>query len=255
MTVTMLDSKFDDYPRNLPREVLKAAMLAPYQAALVASRRSADYVRFLGFRRRPVAQGYDSLDVTRLRDLAAAVLPLDHAKREFLIVARLVEKKNLRFAITAFATWQARAAQPRKLRLIGYGDQEDQLRALVSQLGLDSDIVFEGEAGAGRVAEAMRQSLCLILPSREEQFGLVLTEALAQGLPVLVSGNAGGVDGLIDNGVNGWIVDPYRPAALVAAMELLDRDEAVWDRASAAAQGSAERGDVRHFVEAVKSLI
>jgi glycosyltransferase involved in cell wall biosynthesis len=252
--ITMLDSKFDDYPRSIAREWFKGLILSPYQGAMVASRRSADYVRFLGFKRRPVVLGYDSLDIARLRTATEAAVAVPHAEREFLIVARLVDKKNLVFALRAYASWQKAAANPRKLRLIGYGDQEQALRDLTVELGLAEDVVFEGEAEAVRVAQAMRQSLCLLLPSTEEQFGLVVIEALAQGLPVLVSQNAGAVDELVDNGVNGWIVDPYRPAALVAAMALFDRDAAAWQSASVAALGSAERGDVRHFVLAAKQL-
>lgn len=101
----------------------------------------------------------------------------------------------------------------------------------------------------------MRGALCLILPSTEEQYGLVVIEALALGLPVLVSANAGAVDDLVDNGVNGWIVDPHRPQALIAAMSLLDRDRATWEQAARAAAATAERGDVRHFVSGVAALL
>jgi L-malate glycosyltransferase len=253
---TMADSKFDDMPRGIRREMLKAVMLVPYCGALVGSRRSAEYLGFLGLRKRPIALGFDSLDVAALKALAPAKRrPLPHAKRDFLIVARLVEKKNLGFAIRAFAQWHSAAAHDRTLRLVGYGEHGDELRALAAELGIADRVVFEGRLESRAVIAAMRDALCLILPSTEEQFGLVVIEALAAGLPVLVSSNAGAVDGLIDSGVNGWVIDPYRPEALVAAMTLLDRDEAAWQAASAAALGSAGRGDVVHFVSGVKALL
>jgi len=251
----MIDSKFDDYPRFLSREVGKALLLAPYNGVLVGSRRTADYMHFLGFRRRTVAQGFDMLDLSRIRRLGGSGLGPDHAERDFLIVARLVEKKNLPFALRAYASWSAMAAHPRQLRIIGYGAMEAELRALAAQLGIEHRVLFMGAMDSAEVCRAMRESLCLILPSIEEQFGLVVIEALALGLPVLVSANAGAVDDLIDNGVNGWIVDPYRPEALVSAMALLDREEAVWRRASEAAAASAERGDTRHFVAGLAALL
>ena len=254
-TFTMIDSKFDDYRRSLFLEAIKAVLLAPYNGAMVASRRSADYMHFLGFKRRPISQGFDSISLSRVRGLGGKSSPLPHTDRDFLIVARLVAKKNLTFAIQAFAAWRTTAKQRRNLRIIGYGDQEAVLRSLAAELGLEESIIFEGRADAARVASAMQQSLCLLLPSTEEQFGLVVIEALALGLPVLVSTNAGAVDGLIDNGVNGWLVDPWRPAGLVAAMALLDRDEAAWRAASVAASASSERGDVRHFVAGVLRLL
>ena len=251
----MIDSKFDDYPRVLWREAGKAVLLAPYDGALVGSRRTAEYMRFLGFCRRPVVGGFDALDLARIRRAAPSAPDLSHPSREFLIVARLVPKKNLSFALRAYAAWTRQAAHPRKLRIIGYGGEEDSLRALAAELGIADQVVLTGAAPSAEVCAAMRAALCLILPSTEEQFGLVVTEALALGLPVLVSANAGAVDELVDNGVNGWIIDPYRPAALVAAMTLLDRDETAWKNASAAAEASAERGDVRHFVDGVGALL
>lgn len=240
--IAMMVSKFDDYPRYLWREVFKGIMLAPYQGVLTASRRTADYMHFLGFRRRPVAGGLDSLDLNRLRQLGAATRPVPHDQRDFLIVARLVEKKNLHFALRAYAAWSARAAHPRKLRIIGYGGLEESLRALAVELGIADQVIFAGVADSAEVCRTMRDALCLILPSVEEQFGFVVIEALALGLPVLVSSNAGAVEVMVDNGVNGWIIDPYRPDALIAAMILLDRDEAAWQAASDAANASAEQG-------------
>ncbi|MFM5948521.1 MAG: glycosyltransferase [Novosphingobium sp.] len=251
----MLDSKYDDYPRFSPREWFKRVLLFPYNGALVASRRSADYARQLGFRRRPVAQGFDSLDVSRLRSASAGARDLPHVERDFLIVARLVAKKNLPFALRAFATHRARARHARKLQIIGYGDQEAELRRLAEELGIADSVLFEGMRDSPSVARAMAEALCLILPSIEEQFGLVVIEALAQGLPVLVSSNAGAVDELVDHGGNGWVIDPYRLETLTEAMALLDRDEAQWRAARAAASASCERGDVRHFVAGVQALV
>lgn len=252
--ITMIDSKFDDYPRFAWRELGKVLLLAPYQAALVGSRRCADYLHFLGFGRRPVRRGFDALDLGRIRRAAGDHPAPPHAARDFLIVARLVAKKNLGFAIRAYAAWRPAAQHPRKLRIIGYGEQEAELRNLVAELGIADSVVFAGRLGSAEVSRAMRDALCLILPSVEEQFGLVVIEALAVGLPVLLSRNAGAADELLDNGVNGWIIDPRRPAGLEAALTLLDRDEAAWQGASAAAQASSDCGDVRHFVAAISAL-
>lgn len=252
---TMIDSKFDDYPRFLRRELGKAIMLAPYRGALAGSGRTAAYLHFLGFHRRPVAPGFDTLDVDRIRQLGGTAPAPAHDQCDFLIVARLVPKKNLEFAIRAYAEWRSIAAhRSRKLRIIGYGELEGTLRSLIGDLDLEGQVVLEGAAESAAVCRAMRDALCLLLPSVEEQFGLVVIEAMALGLPVLLSSNAGAVDEMIDNGVNGWIVDPYRPAALVNAMALLDRDEATWRAASVAASAASERGDVRHFTGSVRAL-
>lgn len=252
----MIDSKFDDMDRSVWRETLKALLLAPYDGALAGSRRSIQYLRFLGFRRRPVVEGFDCLDVARLRGLAAGDGPgLAHAQRDFVVVARLIREKNLELALRAYAAWRPQAVHPRRLRILGGGPLEPQLKALAEDLGIADQVVFEGSAQPVQVAKSMRDGLALVFPSIQETYGFVVIEALAQGLPVLVSPIPGAVDGLIDNAVNGWLVDPHRPEVLAAAMALMDRDEAIWRSASAAALASAERGDVRHFVAGVSKLL
>lgn len=252
-TLTMIDSKFDDMDRSIWRELLKALLLAPYHGALAGSRRTIEYLRFLGFRKRAVVQGFDTLDTARIA-ARAEVLAVPHAHRDFLIVARLIREKNLELALRAYAEWRRQAVHGRALRILGAGPLEGSLRGQAAELGVTDQVHFEGAATPEQVARAMRDALALVFPSVQETYGFVVIEALALGLPVLISTRPGAVDGLIDNGVNGWLVDPWRPAGLVAAMALLDRDEPVWQAASMAASASSERGDVRHFVSATKAL-
>lgn len=252
-TLAMIDSKFDDMDRSVWREVPKALLLAPYHGAMAGSRRTVEYLRFLGFRRRIVVQGFDTLDVAKIA-ARAPVSAVPHAQRDFLVVARLIREKNLEFALRAFARWRQRAVHPRALRILGAGPLEAPLRALAAELGVADAVRFEGTATPDQVAQAMRDALALVFPSVQETYGFVVIEALALGLPVLISTKPGAVDDLIDNGVNGWLVDPWRPAGLVAAMALLDRDEAAWRAASIAASACSERGDVRHFVSATRML-
>lgn len=256
-TITMIDSKFDDMPRTIGLEAIKALLLAPYHGALAGSRRTIEYLHFLGFRRRPVIEGFDTLDVARIRSQAGAVTDREsapHAVRDFLIVARLIPEKNLELALRAYARWRKTAAHPRRLRVLGAGPLDASLRALARELGIAETVDFEGAASPVQVYATMTGALCLILPSVQETFGFVVIEALALGLPVLISSRPGAADGLIDNGVNGWVVDPYRCEGLAAAMALLDSDAATWQAASAAASASSGRGDVGHFLAAVKVL-
>ncbi len=250
----MIDSKFDDYPRTLWRDARKLLLFLPYSGAFVSAARSRLYLHYLGFARRPIAQGYDTISVSRIRAQAPGPPAPEgpgHAERDFLIVARLVAKKNIELALRAFAELQGSL---RKLRILGSGECEEPLRRLARDLGIGDRVVFEGFVQTVRVSEALSRALCLILPSTEEQFGLVVIEAMAMGVPALVSSNAGAVEQMIDNGVNGWIVDPSSPLALIAAMRMLDQDPSAWARMAAAAAEDSYRGDVPCFVEGVVAL-
>ena len=106
-----------------------------------------------------------------------------------------------------------------------------------------------------KVSQALAQSLCLILPSYEEQFGIVVLEALAAGVPVIVSTNCGSRDRHVRSGVNGFLIESGNAEGLARYLEMLGSDKAMWERMAAAATKFASLGDARHFAHGVKELI
>src|SRR5258706_11264440 len=73
--------------------------------------------------------------------------------------------------------------------------------------------------------------------SRVEQWGLVVNEARAAGLPVIVSHSCGCAEDLVEQGVNGWAVDPFDGDAIAA--RLTDLAAPNTDRTAMAARGQA----------------
>jgi glycosyltransferase involved in cell wall biosynthesis len=257
-TFTMNDSKFDDYSRSLWRELLKSFFFLPYQGAIAASRRSADYLRFLGVPAGRIVLGYDTISIARIRQLAGGVpAPNGHpfAERHFTIVARLLPKKNVAIALKAFAVFSASAKIPRRLIICGAGPLEADLKAQVQQLGISDQVDFKGFVQTEEVCRTLATTLALILPSIEEQFGQVVPEALAMGVPVLVSDNCGARDDLVESGVNGFVFEPSNHTGLAYFMNLLASDEVLWRAMSQACPFFAERGDVSGFVSGVRSLL
>ena len=251
----MLDSKFDDKPRRLSLELLKRLLMLPYHGGFAAGPRAADYLRFLGLRRRPVTTGYDSVSLSRLRALAPARRGAWETA-EFLAVARFVEKKNLSLALAAYARFRAAEPDsPRGLHLCGGGELEPRLRAEAAALGIAAHVRFTGFASQADVAGFMAEALCLLLPSREEQWGLVVNEALAHALPLLVSENVGARDTLVRNLENGFVLDPDAVDGWATAMRLLASDRDLWQRMHDAAAARAPLADTHAFVEGVTALI
>lgn len=74
-----------------------------------------------------------------------------------------------------------------------------------------------------RVLEQMRQNDILIFPSLFEGFGLVISEAMSQGTPVITTDRTAGAD-LIMHGQNGWLVPPAHTAVLVKQVETILND-------------------------------
>lgn len=91
------------------------------------------------------------------------------------------------------------------------------------------------------VAEVMRQADLFVLPSIEDAFGLVVVEAMASALPVVVSNHAGASE-LITNGDDGLIVPAGDASALANAIETLIENEDVRARIGTAARARVEQG-------------
>lgn len=248
---TMLDSKVDDPRGKLPIRWLKRFMMLPYHGALTAGERSAAYARALGIRQ--VASHYNTLDIAALQELGESGPGVPFDERPFVIVARLIQQKNLGAALEALATYRSHGGA-RGLVVIGDGPEGPKLRDQALRLEIGDLVDWRGALPRAEVAMAMRQSLALLLPSISETYGFVVLEALAQGLPVIVSGRAGVIDLPINDGAEGLVIDPTRTADLVSAMERLDRGEATWRTFSDAARAAAMRGDARHFVKAIEEL-
>ena len=101
------------------------------------------------------------------------------------------------------------------------------------------------------MARLLAGSLALVLVSQVEQWGLVVNEALAFRLPVIVSDAVGARDALVRNLVNGFVVAD--PAGLAQAMVALSQ-EACWRRMVAAAGDRAALGDVARFADSIEML-
>src|SRR4029079_5485547 len=74
-----------------------------------------------------------------------------------------------------------------------------------------------GSLSQAELAARLRAADCLVLPSRNESFGMVVPEALAAGLPVVASDRVG-ADALVERGRKGWVVPAGDARALAARL-------------------------------------
>lgn len=255
----MTASKFDDFPRAVWFEALKALILSSYRGAIVGGRRQADYLRFFGFRKRVVLPGYNSVGLDRVRAQGGSVLaPAGPAfeDRHFIFVGRFVSKKNLFNLIEAYAIYIGMAGETaRRLVLLGSGPLQSALRERLDALGIADKVDFPSFLPAAEVSSALSRSLALVLVSTEEQWGLVVNEALAFGLPIVASFPLGSCDALIRNLVNGFVVEPESIKGIAAAMHGISADRREWERMVAQSHSRAWMADSERFADAVELMI
>ena len=172
-----------------------------------------------------------------------------------MFVGRFVAKKNILFLLDAFARYRELAgAAARRLMLVGGGDLEVQVRERIASLGLEASVAITGFVDAPEVAAHLAGARALLLPSTEEQWGLVVNEALALALPVAVSSAVGSHDTLVEPAVNGFVLAPNDVEAWTQAMLALGGDEDCWLAMREASRRIAPAGDVERFAEGVEAL-
>ena len=131
----------------------------------------------------------------------------------YLYVGRLIERKGLDVLLEAF-----RRLEAGELWVAGDGPLRGEVEAAAAR---EPRLRLLGHLEGEALADVYREADVLIVPSYYEPWGLVVHEALAHGLPVIVSDQVGAGDDLVEPGANGYVVPAGSPQALAEAMEAL----------------------------------
>lgn len=124
-------------------------------------------------------------------------------------VGRMTAQKNPHNLLRACA--EARVG----LVMVGRGELEPELRALAAEL--PAEVTFAGQIPNEVLACKLREHSIFILPSLHEGLPKVLIEAMASGL-VCIGSRISGVADLIEDGVNGYLIDGFDADAIAAAI-------------------------------------
>lgn len=167
-------------------------------AALVPSDRTEFYARRLGFAPADIIRGGAVGDTTLFTSPRREAAELA-SRRSFLYVGRLVDHKGADVLAAAYRRYRELATDPWDLQVVGIGPLEPLLRELPG-------VHLHGFVQPPAVAELMRSVSALLLTSHIEPFGVVVHEAAASGLPLLVTEFSGAAPVFVQDGYNGWQV-------------------------------------------------
>ena len=157
----------------------------------------------------------------------------------FLASSRFVPKKNLDGLLKAYSRYRQLAAAtdngqqdnkttgptvvsgpvvPWSLVILGDGPLRSSIIHLRSSLGLDDHVHLTGFKQYAELPVYYALASAFIMPSLSETWSLAVNEAMACGLPVVVSSRCGCAGELVQEGVNGFIFDPYNINQLASLM-------------------------------------
>jgi glycosyltransferase involved in cell wall biosynthesis len=152
---------------------------------------------------------------TDLSNISPSPLPKGDTKVRLLAVGRMMPKKGFDVLLRAFSQLDRAACNP-DLILIGDGPERGVIESLRQEFGLDGSVCLRGAGDREAVVHAMEASDIVVIPSREEPFGMVALEAMARGKPVVAS-RVGGLPEILDN-ADAILVVPDNPNALAQAI-------------------------------------
>lgn len=231
--ILMSESKWDDKPRASWKEGIKSLIVRQFSAALCGGTPHRNYIAGLGMRPERIFLGYDVVDNEYFCQRAALArktpslvrhLPgLEDPRPFFLASARFVQRKNLGCLLRAYSQYRKRASESSlnqeawRLVILGDGEEREALQALIDEIGL-RDVSLPGFRQIDELPAYYGLASAFIHPALQEQWGLVVNEAMAAGLPVLISQSCGCARDLIIDGVTGFTFDPGNTAELADLM-------------------------------------
>lgn len=148
----------------------------------------------LGVEPKIIFRGFNSVDMVEFQSpaieaesRAPSSIP-EHKGHKYLYVGQLIGRKNVGMIISAFA--EIHSAHD-TLTIVGEGDLRDELASQIQRLGLSDSVHMIGYVPNAELGTVMAKHDSLVLISELEVWGLVVNEALAAGMNVVVSENCG----------------------------------------------------------------
>lgn len=259
------DSTSADAKRYFWREQIKRRIISLADAMLVAGKRHVEYATSLGMPVENIQTGYDVVDNAYFKSRSedalhqARTLRIKYNLPEhyFLVVSRFVEKKNLLRLLEAYADYRQKSGSGvRSLVLAGSGPLQDRIENKIKELSLEDAVHLAGFVQYDDLPVFYALAGAFILASTVDQWGLVVNEAMASGLPVLVSERCGCAPDLVEHGSNGFVFDPFDISALSGLMlKVASMDDNNREAMGRAGQARIEAWSPRLFADNMLKLM
>jgi glycosyltransferase involved in cell wall biosynthesis len=250
----------DEAPQRLPKRLYVKAFFAACTAMLVSGRRNREFYKYWGVPDAKLVEAAFSVDNARFAE-ASALNPADraalraawgcHDDRPVMVFAsKFVARKQPHLVIEA----AARLAQDGvvfHLVMAGSGEMDADLRArAAAHPGLP--VHFTGFVNQAEMPALLGASDVFLFPSTGEPWGLIVNEAMAAGLPLVVGERCGCVPDLVHQGENGFLVGDGDLDGLTEAMRRLADDPALRARMAEASRARIARWGIAETSQGVR---
>lgn len=212
-------------------EALKSRFLRRCDRFVVPGTSSLQYLLSRGSPRERITVAPNAVDNAGFRKQAIGMRGRDGEFRRrlrvpprfFLFVGRLVKEKGVFDLLESYSKLGAELRS--KVGLVFAGDGAARMKLEEAAAGIQpGEVCFPGFMHREELAGLYATADALVLPTHSDPWGLVVNEAMACGLPVIVSSVAGCAADLVEDGWNGYVVPPRDPRRLANALDAVSRD-------------------------------
>ncbi|MBQ8907582.1 MAG: glycosyltransferase [Clostridia bacterium] len=189
--------RYVKFHRNNPRN-------KPVYLLCASAYTAADYARFGLFKNRAFKWGYFT-EAKKYESIEGLISKKD--ANEILWCGRFLKLKHLEHAVQAVAKL-LKDGYPCKLKIIGSGEEEANIKAQIEELGVAQNVTFIGNVSSDKVREHMEKAGVFLFTSDfNEGWGAVLNESMNSGCAVVASHAIGAAPFLIEDGKNGLLYE------------------------------------------------
>ena len=211
-------------------ESLKAYFLRHCDRFVVPGKASFEYLKMLGCEEASISTAPNAVDSSWFATRAESAFrraaefrdQLRLPSRFILFVGRLVPEKGVCDLLEAYAMLESGMRSEVGLVFAGDGVSREELAQQAKRIS-PGTVCFPGFAQREDLAGLYALAECLVLPTHSDPWGLVVNEAMACGLPIIVSSVAGCSADLVDDGWNGYVVPPQDSEKLRLAIDCVVR--------------------------------
>ena len=214
------ESNHFDYKRVWWKESVKRLFLAGTFEVHVYGVNNVDYLRRLGYPDDRLLGDCAVVDFTTFA--SSADRRARGNLRNLYFVGRFENMKNLPFLLKGFDEYVRRFSDSSMtLHLVGSGSLDGNLRQMTRGLASRDRITFHGLINHDMLPTVLADADALILPSTRETWGIVVFEAMASGLPVIVSQRCGTAGEITSE--TGWTFSPTDGEDLLHVLRLFEQ--------------------------------
>lgn len=214
MTEYIKDHFVHEKFRWLKTYLTKRAYRDAEAVIVVSNGEKEDLIKNFGIPGKQVSVVYNPVNREAIEKLSAEDAGIDFDVPLVVTAGRLVHQKGMDILLRAFRMVRDVAAS--KLLILGSGEKREELVSLAESLHLSEDVIFLGMQI--NPFKFMRKAAVFCLASRYEGLGNVILEAMALGVPVIVTDCPSGPSEIIEGGRDGILVRREDPGAIAEAV-------------------------------------